>query len=98
MATNERIIEEFEDGDWIVVLDGPILEAFYKGITPTNRRHVKHATIAFASSRKGDITHMIISRKGGGEGDRIEVTPADKGRVNALIAAAVERGGTPDPG
>lgn len=28
----------------------------------------------------------------------IEVTPADKGRVNALIAAAVERGGTPDPG
>ena len=94
----DAIIEEFEEGDWIVILDGPILEIFYKGVTPSSRRHVKHATISFTSNRKGVITHMLVSRRGQGEGERIEVTPADKDRVNALVQAAIARGGTPDPG
>jgi hypothetical protein len=36
------IVEEFENGDYIVVLDGPVLEVFYGPRATSDRRHVKH--------------------------------------------------------
>ncbi len=59
--SDDRIVEEFENGDYIVVLDGHVLEVFYGPRATSDRRYVKHVNIDFTEVRQGEM--MIIGSK-----------------------------------
>jgi hypothetical protein len=88
----DRIVEEFENGDYIVVLDGDVLEVFYRPRATSDRRHIKHVNIDVTEGRHGEM--MIIGSKVPTDErrSRIEVVPEDKNRINALISEAIARG------
>lgn len=90
--SEDRIVEEFENGDYIVVLDGHVLEVFYGPRATSDRRHVKHVNIDFTEGRHGEM--LIIGSKVPTDErrSRITVVPEDKDRTNALISEAIARG------
>jgi hypothetical protein len=87
-----RIVEEFENGDYIVVLDGSVLEVFYGPRASSDRRHVKHVNIDFTVGRHGEM--MIIGSKVPTDErrSRITIVPDDKDRINAMVGEAIARG------
>ena len=90
--SEDRIVEAFENGDYIVVLDGDVLEVFYGPRATSDRRHIKHVNIVVTEGRHGEM--MIIGSKVPSDErrSRIEVVPEDKGRINAMISEAIARG------
>ncbi len=86
------IVEEFESGDYIVVLDGPVLEVFYGPRATSDRRHVKHIRIDFTNGRHGE--EMIIGSKSPADErrSRIRIVPEDKDRINAIVGEVIARG------
>jgi hypothetical protein len=91
-----RIEEVFENGDFIVALDGPVLQVFYGPLATCDSRHVRHVNIDFTKDRHGETTHMVIGSKQDREANRnvIKITEADKTRINAMIEEAIARGAT----
>ena len=90
--SEDRIVEEFENGDYIVVLDGEVLEVFYGPRATSDRRHMKQVNIDSTEDRHGEM--LIIGSKVPTDErrSRIRVVPEDKDRINALISEAIARG------
>jgi hypothetical protein len=91
--------EEVIWGDWVLRLDGNIVEILHRS-GRSLRYHVNHVAVEAEPNRDGIKLRVGIDHKGTiVEGTRVEVPTSEQARVEALFAEARKRreraGGAP---
>ena len=85
-------VREIDLGDWILRLDGTVLELFRRGVTDgAIRLHLKH--LAVESKPRGDGIRLTVGQEIGGLviGQKIDVPPEHRDEVMAFFAESRRR-------
>lgn len=77
--------------DWVVRLDGNVLELLHARVQPTQRHHVSHVVVE-AEPRRGGM-RLTIGHESGGMviGQKVDVPGAYWDRIQALFAESRRR-------
>lgn len=84
-------VHEVVAGEWVLRLDGTVLELFHDRVRDTTRLHVRH--LAVEAVPRGDDLRLTVGFDVGGRvtGDRVDVPGAHRDDVLALFAEARRR-------
>jgi hypothetical protein len=85
-------VREIDLGDWILRLDGMVLELFRRGVQDgAIRHHLKH--LAVEAKPRGDTLRLTVGQEIGGLviGQKIDVPPEHRDEVMAFFAESRRR-------
>ena len=85
-------VREIDLGDWILRLDGMVLELFRRGVQDgAIRHHLKH--LAVEAKPRGDGLRLTVGQEIGGLviGQKIDVPPEHRDAVMAFFAESRRR-------
>ena len=85
-------VREIDLGDWILRLDGMVLELFRRGVQDgAIRHHLKH--LAVEAKPRGDALRLTVGQEIGGLviGQKIDVPAEQRDEVIALFAESRRR-------
>ena len=85
-------VREIDLGDWILRLDGTVLELFRRGVHDgAIRLHLKH--LAVEAKPRGDGLRLTVGQEIGGLviGQKLDVPPAQRDEVMAFFAESRRR-------